>query len=133
MTVKLRVEALVSSAAARVPLDPDTAAWVGTIGDDLADRLAAVGLIPGRPRVTTMEGLLDHYLNEKEADNKTGTKTNHRTVSNDLSGFFGPSKDPRAVTPDDAKRFLDHLKRHGLAAATIARRIRRVRSISRSR
>lgn len=44
--VKLRVEALVAAAAARVPVDSETAAWVGGIGDELAAKLAAVGLIP---------------------------------------------------------------------------------------
>lgn len=76
-----------------------------------------------------MAGLLDEYLAEKEADNKVGTKTNHRTVSNDLCGFFGEAADPRTITPDDAKKFLGHLKERKLAAATVARRIRRVRSI----
>src|SRR5262245_6840936 len=60
--VKLRVEALVAAAAARVPLDSETAAWVGGIGDDLAAKLAAVGLIPERPKAVTLAGLLALYL-----------------------------------------------------------------------
>lgn len=96
--VKLRVEALAAAAAARVPVDTETAAWVGGIGDDLAAKLAAVGLIPERPKAVTLAGLLDLYLTEKESGNKTGTKTNHRTISNDLIGFFGASSDPRAIT-----------------------------------
>src|SRR5437764_7032891 len=59
--VKLRVEALVAAAASRVPVDPETAAWVGQVGDDLAAKLAAVGLIPGRPEAVTLAGLLALY------------------------------------------------------------------------
>src|SRR5262249_3060031 len=57
------------------------------------------------------------------------TKANHRTISNDLVGFFGETADPRSITPARAKQFLDHLRDRELAAATVARRIRRVRSI----
>lgn len=92
------MESLTAVAAARVSVDTETAAWVGGIGDELAAKLAAVGLIPERPKALTLAGLFDLYLTEKESGNKTGTKTNHRTISNDLIGFFGGSADPRAIT-----------------------------------
>jgi integrase len=82
-----------------------------------------------RPKAVTVAGLLALYATEKEADNKPGTRTNHRTITNDLAGFFGADTDPRKLTPADGKRFLDHLKGRGLAAATVARRVRRARSI----
>jgi integrase len=128
-SIKLRVEALASAAAARVPMDPETAAWVGGIADDLAAKLAAVGLIPARPKAVTLSGLLALYAAEREARNKPGTRTNHRTITNDLAGFFGPDADPRRFTPDHGAQFLDHLRARGLAAPTVARRVRRARSI----
>src|SRR5436305_859863 len=60
--VKRRIEALVAAAVARVPLDSETATWVGDVGDDLAAKLAAVGLIPERPKAVTLAGLLALYL-----------------------------------------------------------------------
>lgn len=127
--VKLRVEALVSAAAAGVAVDPQTAAWTASIPDDLAAKLAAVGLMAERPRAVTVAGLLAVYAAEKEAKNKTGTQTNHTTITNDLVGYFGADADPRRLTAADGERFLDHLKARGLAAYTVARRVGRCRSI----
>ena len=46
--VKLRVEALNAALISKCPLDNETAAWVAGTGDELAGKLAAVGLIPER-------------------------------------------------------------------------------------
>ena len=127
--VKLRVEAIVGAIAAGAPVDPQTAAWTATVGDDLAEKLTAVGLMAERPKAVTVAGLLAVYAAEKEADNKPGTRTNHRTITTDLTGYFGNDTDPRSLTPADGKRFHDHLKERGLASATVARRLRRARSI----
>ncbi len=127
--VKLKVEHLHNATVTKSPLDPDTARWVAGIGDELAAKLAAVGLIPERPKAVTLAGLLDLYATEKEAGNKAGTRTNHRTITNDLTGFFKPTIDPRALTEADAKRFVEHLRVRKLAPYTVARRVRRVRSI----
>ena len=126
---KLKVEHLAASNAAKLPLDADTAKWVGEIGDDFAAKLAAVGLIPERPKSATLAGLLALYADEKEAANKPGTRTNHRTITRDLTRFFDPNKDAKAFTEADAKAFLAHLRQRGLASCTVARRIRRVKSI----
>ena len=56
--VRLRVEAIDASRRAKLPLDPDAASWLGGIGDDLAKKLAAVGLIPER-RSQTVGPFLD--------------------------------------------------------------------------
>ncbi|MCU0703888.1 MAG: phage integrase SAM-like domain-containing protein [Fimbriiglobus sp.] len=127
--VKLRVEHLHNASVTGSPLDPGTARWMTDIGDDLAAKLAAVGLIPERPKAVTLAGLLALYESEKEAGNKPGTRTNHRTITNDLTKFFRPNTDPRAITEADAKRFVDHLRIRKLAPYTVSRRVRRARSI----
>ena len=58
--VKLRVEALNASLISKCPLDGDTAAWVAGIGDDLAAKLAAVGLIPKRASALLGDFLADY-------------------------------------------------------------------------
>lgn len=128
-SIKVKVEFLAAAAAARVPLDHETSAWVANISDDLAAKLAAVGLIAERPKRLTLAGLLDLYAGEKEAGNKSGTRTNHRTISNDLTRFFKPGTDPSSLTEADAGRFADHLRERDLAPYTVARRVRRARSI----
>ena len=45
-SLKLKVETLAASVATKLPLDSETAAWLGNIGDDLSAKLAGVGLIP---------------------------------------------------------------------------------------
>ena len=126
---KLRVEALATSAGSKIPLDPDTAKWIGEIDDEWAAKLSAVGLIPERPKSVTLAGLLALYAEEKEAGNRPGTRTNHRTITHDLTRFFDPNIAAKALTEADAKAFLEHLRKRELAPCTVARRIRRVKSI----
>src|SRR5436190_21886214 len=65
--VRLKVEHLNSLAVARLPMDTETAAWVGGIGDRLAGKLAAVGLVP--PRESRKLGeYLAAYLARRRAD-----------------------------------------------------------------
>ncbi len=128
-TLSHRIDHLSALVRLRQPMDADTAKWAAEIGDELAAKLAAVGLIPARAGSLTVAGLADRYLAEKEKDNKPGTKTNHRTITKDLGEHFGADLDIRNVTPARAGAFLDSLKARKLAPATIARRLRRVRSI----
>lgn len=128
-SIQSKVETLNAIAIAMMPMDSETARWVAGIGDELAAKLAAVGLIPERPKAVTLAGLLAHYAAKKEAGNKPGTRTNHRTITNDLTGFFTPNADPKRLTEEDAKGFLEHLRKRELASYTVARRVRRVRSI----
>ena len=128
-SLKVRVETLSASVASKIPLDSETSAWLGCIGDDLAAKLSSVGLIPERPKSVTLAGLLAIYAEEKEAGNRPGTRTNHRTITNDLTRFFEPNIVAKALTEADAKAFLDHLRKRELASCTVARRVRRVKSI----
>ena len=61
--------------------------------------------------------------------NKPGTRTNHRTITNDLVRYFPATLDPGTLKAVHAKAFLAHLRERGLASCTVARRIRRVQSI----
>lgn len=126
--VKLRVEALAASAASRLPLDGETAAWVAGVGDDLAAKLAAVGLIPAR-HGEAVGPFLDAYLNRRRADAKGGTVTNLVTVANDVRGFFGEVCPLRDIDERRADEFRTHYLTRSpkLAAATVARRLNTVK------
>ncbi len=128
-SIKLRVESLHACAVAGLPWDADLASWVASLGEDLAAKLAGLGLMPARQAAVTLAGLLDLYAAEKDAANKPGTRAQHRSIAGDLVGFFDPTRDPRAVTPAEAEAFVSHLTGRGLAPATVARRLRRVRTV----
>src|SRR4051794_11540661 len=67
--VRLKVEHLNALNAAKLPMDTETALWVGRIGDDLAAKLAAVGLMPAR-QSQALEEYLAAYLQRRRADAK---------------------------------------------------------------
>lgn len=128
--VKTRVEAIHTSAVANLPMEAETAAWVANIGDDLAEKLAAVGLIPNRAAKHLAE-FLSTYTERRKADAKGSTLTNLNTVRNDLVGFFGSDRALRSVTVEHAEEFKTHMltRTPKLAAATVARRLTTVRML----
>jgi integrase len=122
-TVKVRVEALNALAVARLPMDADTAAWVAGVGDELAGKLAAVGLIPQR-KSERLGGFLEAYLARRSTDAKGATVTAYRTTVNDLIGFFGAGCPLRDIGEQAADDFKLSLQARELAPATVARRLR---------
>ena len=128
--VKLRVEALNAAAVSRLPLDGETATWVAGIGDDLAAKLAAVGLIPARASQTLGAFLADR-LAACRAEFKPATAVNLSTVANDLTRYFGESSPLRDITPAAADAFRTHYltREPKLSPDTAARRLRTVRKL----
>ena len=128
--VKLKVETLHTLRVANLPMDAVTAQWVNGISDDLAAKLAAVGLIPSREAKALGE-FIAAYMERRKADAKGSTLTNLTTVSNDLSGFFGAGTPLRGISVEQAEEFKSHLltREPKLAAATVARRLTTVRML----
>ncbi len=128
-SVKGRVEMLAACQSAKLPPDADTARWGAEIGDDLAAKLAAVGLLPAR-QSEAVGPFLDAYLTRRAADAKGATVTNYRTVANDVRGFFGDATPLRDITERRADDFRTHYltRTPKLAAATVARRLKTVRA-----
>ncbi len=120
-TVKLRVEHILSARKSHSPYDGPTADWVADIDDDLADKLAAVGLIPHRERAT-LAGFIDSYIS-KRSDVKPGTAIAYRQGRDSLVEFFGADKPLRSVTPGDADEFRLFLGER-YAEATVGRRVK---------
>ena len=96
----VRVEHLVSAAITGHALDTPTAKWVAGLPDDMADRLAKVGLIPGRESAT-LGPFLDAYL-AKRTDVKGGTRVFYGHTRRNLVEFFGADKPLREITKGDA-------------------------------
>lgn len=121
--IKLKVEHLNALAVARLPMDTDTAKWVAGIGDDLAAKLAAVGLIPER-RSETLGEFLNGYLDRRRVGGKPNTVSNIERVVTELLAMLDPKTGVRDFTTDDAERFRAHYLERDLAPATVHRRLK---------
>jgi len=127
-SLKIRVETLASAVAARLPLDSETAAWLGNIGDELAAKLAAVGLIPVRQNAT-LGAFLEEYITRNAHEWKPGTLTQVKQRCNNLFDAFGPQRDLRTITSIEAETYKLSQQSKGLADATLHRRFRAYRTM----
>ncbi len=122
--VKYRVESLNAAMISKCPLDGDTAAWVAGIGDDLADKLAAVGLIPRRASSQLGE-FLSSYITGR-SDIKPRTRINLEACKARLVEFFGESKALNDISQGDADDWVIWLKGQ-YASGTTGRTIKRAK------
>ncbi|MGZ0174307.1 MAG: tyrosine-type recombinase/integrase [Planctomycetales bacterium] len=123
--VKVHVERLVHACITGHPVDPDTARWLVSIDDKLADRLAAVGLTEKRD-ASTLAAFLDSYIAAR-TDVKPGTKMLYGQTRRNLLAFFPEDKQLSAFTLGDADAWRLFLKEQGLAENTIRRRCGRAK------
>jgi hypothetical protein len=120
-SVKVKVEHLAAAAETRGPLDPETARWVAELDSTLADKLAAVGLIPPREKAT-VAGFIDAFI-AKRTDVKPGTVIAYRQGRDSLVEFLGADTPLRDIKQGDADEFrLKLLEKY--AEATVGRRIK---------
>ena len=122
-SIKLRVESLHACATAGLPWDADLASWVSSLGDDLAAKIAGLGLLPAR-QSQTLGDFLEEYIDGHALTVKKSTVLKYRQTADDLVEFMGTTTDLRAVTPLMAERFKTHYLKLGHAAATISRRVK---------
>lgn len=106
-SVKVRVEQINAAVSVCHAVDSDTARWLAMIDKTLADKLAAVGLIPRRD-IATLGPFLTAYL-ESRTDVKDGTRINYEQVQRDLLDFFGEQKPLAEISAGDADAFRLYL------------------------
>lgn len=105
--IKTKVEHLVGAKTSRCAWNAETAIWVSELDTVLADKLAAVGLIPKRSaperdRVSTYLGdFVSAYIKSREGDAKPNTVANLRQAERFLVEYFGANKLLRDITPGD--------------------------------
>ncbi len=120
-SVQVRVEHLAAALLTGGALDGETARWVADLDMQLADKLAAVGLIPKRQRAT-LGAFLDSYIAAR-ADVKPATAIVYGHTRRCLVEYFGAEKPLQEITAGDADAWrlwlLDHEK---LADNTVRRR-----------
>lgn len=127
--IKVKVEHLNGAIVSNLPLDNETAQWVAKLGDDLAGKLAAAGLIPERVSMT-LGAFLDDYITGR-SDVKSGTRTNYSISRDRLLAFFKPVVNLRDVTEGDVDAWVVFL-RNAYAQATVSRTIKHARQFFKS-
>src|SRR5262245_26366039 len=116
--VRVKVEALNAAAVAGLSWDAETARWIAGLSPVLADKLAAVGLIPRRGgRDARLQEFLDAYIAGR-TDVKPGTATNLKIGAARLVEFFGPARELRTITAGDCDDWVLWLKER-YAGATV--------------
>jgi integrase len=122
--VRLKIEHLHACIVSRLPLDGETATWVAGIGDDLAAKLAAVGLIPKRIKAESMTlcGFIEQYIESKH-DARPRSIINYQQAAKKLYTYFGADTDMSTITASAADQWVISLKKK-YAPATVARLIK---------
>ncbi|MCI0637972.1 MAG: site-specific integrase [Gemmataceae bacterium] len=138
--IKTKVEAILAAQLARAAVDAETARWVGSVQDDLATKLANVGLIDAREApVGAFLGTFLHDYIAKRTDVKPNTLKTIHQARRLLVEHFGPRKPMRDITRADIKDWLVFLQRprkrrnskeaKGYAQATIATHLKKARTM----
>jgi len=117
-TVKVKVEDLASAVANHHAPRDDTTRWVAGIDDRLHDKLARVGLVQPRVKVT-VEGWLERYIAEREDDLKPESLRKLRQTKTKLLAFFDADKELRKLTLQDATDWRGFLKGLKLSEAAV--------------
>ena len=110
-SITLHVQQLADLSYAGMSLDAEQTAWLAKIGQDLTDRLAAVGLVPNRASTAKdvqLGEFLDGYIADR-TDIKPWTKTNLKQARNNLVAYFGKTRRLAEITAGDADEFRRQL------------------------
>ncbi len=119
-SVRLRVEQLAAAATTGFAPDLDTARWVAGLADELAEKLAAVGLIAARAS-STLGPFLDGYFAGRK-DVKPQTLFVWGQTRRNPIDHFGPVKPLRDINRGDADEWRLRLVGEGLADSTVRKR-----------
>ena len=126
--VKIHVAHLVESKFRGCALPSETARWLASVGEELAGRLLAVGLVatgqvhaetPGRHEL--LDDFLEGYISSR-IDVKASTKRVYAHTRRNLVNFFGAGKPLALISPGDADLWRLNLVGQGLADNTVRRR-----------
>jgi hypothetical protein len=88
----------------------------------VADKLAAVGLIPRRGTVT-LDSFIRVYVESRQADLKPRTLMKLRTTHHAMVGFYGADRNLRDITPGDADEWRLHMLNEGLTENTVRKHV----------
>ena len=122
------VEALLAAKISGQPVPRDTAAWLATVGEQLRDKLAAVGLIAAEQKVTVGEFLANWLDNKKAMGHKPASLLAWGQAVADLQKQFGP-RALGSLTHADGEAFRAAMQGRGLRPTTIHKRLGHARQM----
>jgi len=131
--VKVKIEGLNAAQITGHTPDEEVSRWVANLDTALADKLAAVGLVPTRepaPR-ETLRAFLDSYIAGR-ASLKPNTGRNYQVTKKHLLDHFGPEKPLAEICPGDADQWRESLLAGGMSPATLGRELKRARQFFRA-
>ena len=126
-SIRYHVERLADLAAAALPLDSESSAWLDKIGrkSKLANQLVGLGLI-ARIESATLGEFTDSYIKSR-AELAANSVRNLRYTRGKLVKHFGEARDLRAITTTHADEFRKWLLDEGYAAAVASKSVRTAR------
>lgn len=131
-TVRAKVDDLAAALLTGSAPRPSTAEWVASIGDELHEKLAKVGLVEARAsRHASKLGPFTAEYIASRSDVKHRTKINLERAAAMLVGFFGAQRAVASITQDDAEAYRLHLHGKGYSDNTVRRLCGRARQFFR--
>ncbi len=121
-SIRVRVETLLNARIQNVPIDRDTAAWLAGIGNELLDRLSAVGLCEPRACQAAVGAFLSDWLARKTMGHKPTSIRAWKQTVDALSREHG-SKALTSFAHSDAEAWRGAMVVAGLRDATIHKRL----------
>ena len=119
----------------RRSMEADLAKWVTDLDPKMANKLAAVGLIPKRglpaAQTITLAAFIAEYISGRQLK-KPNTLKNYRQTERILIDFFGHEKTLADLTPGDCDDWHSHEVGRGQAAATVGRNVKRAKQFLRA-
>jgi integrase len=102
--IKTKIEGLLASLKANLPIDGQTAEWLAGLDDELHQKLSDKGLATARTdrTLTTLGAFIDAY-HARHPHWKPNSVKNHKAARRWLVSYFGASKPISTITEDDAK------------------------------
>jgi len=119
-TLRRRITDLEQAALYGDQMTGETRRWLVDLDGLLRDRLAAVGLVAARERLT-LGKLLEEYI-ERRTDAKLATVAVWGHTKRNLISFFGEDRHIRLVTSNDAEDWRRDLVNQNLSDNTVRRR-----------
>lgn len=124
--IRRHVSNLVAANVSGTTTPKATADWLADVGDQMAERMAAVGLIPARAPATL--GAFVGHLLAKYATAKPNTLKNLKHATGLMLNHFGDDRRLVDITPDAADDWVRSL-RPRFAPATVARLIKYAKQV----
>ncbi len=128
-SVQLRLQALLAAKKTGMPIDNETATWLGKIDSDLHDRLVQLGLAQARekkPEAITLKSLIERYISCRQ-NLAPNTLRNYRTTQRILQEYFSEGRVLTTIHAGHASDYREWLASDGYAQPTVSREIKRAR------